>query len=80
MEYPNGENRSRIKVKTHSYCEICLEAGRTELDSTEHNLFFCECLRNEEIAATLRMEVLILISRIKNLNPNVLEQIIVSDP
>ena len=44
MEYPNGENRERIKMKKHNNCEICLEVGRTELDSSEHNLFFCECL------------------------------------
>ena len=56
MEYPNSENRARIGMKKDKFCDICREVGIEVVDSTEHNLFTCECLRGETYAAKQRQE------------------------
>ena len=79
MEYPNSQNRFRIKVTSDPYCKICKEEGSEKIDSTEHNLFTCVCIQRDEGAAKLRMEILTLIATLKGINPVTFNFIIESD-
>ena len=80
MEYPNGENLSRIKVRKSKLCNICEDEGKLVIDNTEHNLFSCVCVTRDELASTMRESIYQVISRIKDLNYNTVRLIADSDP
>merc|ERR1711911_241767 len=79
MEYPNSENRARIGMKKDKFCDICREVGIEVVDSTEHNLFTCECLSGETYAAKQRQEIFTMIATLKGLNPVTLNSVQESD-
>ena len=80
MDYENNENRARIKVKKSKLCDICKDEGRDIIDSTEHNLFFCVCLRDDTCADEARAEIITLIAQLKGINQRTVTQLILSAP
>ena len=80
MEYPNNQNLFKIKVKKSNLCEICEDEGLSAIDSTEHNLFDCVCLSRGESAAVMREKIWRLLSKINDLNVNIVRTISDSDP
>ena len=79
MEYPNAENLCRIKVKKSKLCSICEDEGLSQVDNTEHNLFSCVCVAQDEVAQTMRECIFQTISKIKNQNYNSVRLITSSD-
>ena len=80
MEYPNGENKERVKVRKSKLCSICEDVGKSILDSTEHNLFFCECLRDDAAADSARAKIIALIATMRNISQRSITQLILSEP
>ena len=80
MEYPNNENRTRISTKKSKLCDICLEDGIEVVDSTEHNLFSCTCIKGEQIAATALAEIISIICSINSIDSVTITRLIASDP
>ena len=79
MEYPNAENLCRIRVKKSKLCEICEDEGVSAVDNTEHNLFSCVCVTQDETASTMRESIYQTISRIKDLNVATVRRLATSD-